>query len=450
MYVNHKTKKVQLTCPSRPNVGEEIHPTDQMPHYRGCMSSLVRYIERHNDLHSKLLQLIQIQNFSADMGKSKRNSALTIELHQNLETNVLDSTHIVMTTLGTSGSKTLERINNFSVIVVDEAAQSCEPSMLPALQLGSQHCVLVGDPQQLPATIFSMSGRSTKYDRSLFQRLEEAGHHVYMLNTQYRMNPMISSFPRRIFYDGSLVDGPNVTKPDYGSDLTIAMRANFRQFQPLTVFDIDSKEERDGTSLYNKTEAHLALHLFTALRETAQIKSRVAIITPYQQQVAYLRRIFQDKFGLSYPKFVDVSTVDAFQGKESSIVILSCVRASAEGGGIGFLSDVQRMNVALTRAKHFLFVLARCESIVVNPYWRDFIDNAREQGAVLRIAPRRTNHHNGGVGRGSNGPPMTSRGGRGGRAGGRDSKRGNGNDLYIFPDLRYIQAPPPSRHLQHF
>jgi senataxin len=234
MYVNHTTKKVQLTCPPRPNDGEELYPTDQMPHYRGCMSSLVKYIERHNDLHSKLLQLIQVQNVSAEIAGSKR-SLLTAELHQNLETSVLDSTHIVMTTLGSSGSRTLEGVNQFSVIVVDEAAQSCEPSMLPALQLGSNHCVLVGDPQQLPATIFSMSGRSTKYDRSLFQRLEEAGHHVYMLNTQYRMHPMISSFPRRIFYDGSLVDGPNVTKPDYGSDLKMAIRAHFRHFQVCAV-----------------------------------------------------------------------------------------------------------------------------------------------------------------------------------------------------------------------
>ena len=230
LYVNHKTKKVQLTCPPKPEANAEQCPTDQMPHYRGCMSSLVKYIERYNDLHSKLLQLIQVQNTAKELKTSNRNQ-LTVELNQVLETSILDSTHIVMTTLGSAGSRTLEETNKFSVIVIDEAAQSCEPSMLPALQLGSSHCVLVGDPQQLPATIFSMSGRETKYDRSLFQRLEEAGHSVYMLNIQYRMNPKISSFPRRIFYDGSLEDGPNVKKPDFGGDLTRLVRANFRHFQ---------------------------------------------------------------------------------------------------------------------------------------------------------------------------------------------------------------------------
>lgn len=230
IYVNHKTKKVQLTCPPKPIDGEELYPTDQMPHYRSCMSSLVKYIERHSDLHFKLLQYIQIQNTASSINNSNR-ARLTAELNQNIETNVLDSTHIVMTTLGSSGSKTLDNASKFSVIVIDEAAQCSEPAMLPALKLGSSHCVLVGDPQQLPATIFSMSGRETKYDRSLFQRLQDAGHHVYMLNIQYRMHPQISDFPRRIFYAGSLKDGPNVCKPNYGEELNKAIRGNFRHFQ---------------------------------------------------------------------------------------------------------------------------------------------------------------------------------------------------------------------------
>ena len=79
------------------------------------------------------------------------------------------------------------------------------------------------------------------------------------------------------------------------------------------------------------------------------------------------------------------STVDAFQGRESCIVIYSCVRAGGKGSGIGFLSDVQRMNVALTRAKHFLFVIARRRSIMVNPYWRDLISYARDKNAIIQV-----------------------------------------------------------------
>ncbi len=149
--------------------------------------------------------------------------------------------------------------------------------------------------------------------------------------------------------------------------------------------------------------------------------------------------MFQDSFGLSYTKFVDISTIDSFQGKESAIVILSCVRASPEGGGIGFLSDVQRMNVALTRAKHFLFVIARCESIIVNPYWRDFVRTAREQGAILKVTPNKENHN-----RNNNSSNGRGRGGRGGRG----FSRGNGKGNEMFPDLRNVSPVQPARH-QH-
>jgi senataxin len=179
----------------------------------------------------------------------------------------------------------------------------------------------------------------------------------------------------------------------------------------LTVLDLDSSEEREGTNLSNIDEARLALHLFCSLEhETNGIskKSKVAIITPYMQQVFVIKRLFEDRYGLSYNRMVDISTIDAFQGKEANIVILSCVRAASRSVGIGFLSDVQRMNVALTRAKHFLFVIARCRTILVNPYWRDFVAHARKQQAILRIVPRKNNQNMGRMmGRKNNGSSAT-------------------------------------------
>jgi senataxin len=117
-------------------------------------------------------------------------------------------------------------------------------------------------------------------------------------------------------------------------------------FQPFTVLDLDSKEERGGTSLSNSAEAHLAVHLYALLRDISKglsTKSRVAVITPYSQQANTLKRYFGDFLGRSYDRFVEVSTVDAFQGREANIVIFSAVRA-AGSHGIGFLSDVRRMN----------------------------------------------------------------------------------------------------------
>ena len=134
-------------------------------------------------------------------------------------------------------------------------------------------------------------------------------------------------------------------------------------------------------------EARFALHLYESLANNtnyATTKSRIAIITPYSQQVGLLKRTFSNKLGPNYDKAVEVNTVDAFQGREANIVIFSCVRAAGRGG-IGFLSDVRRMNVALTRSKFFLFVIARCESIIVNPYWKELVHHARDADSIIPI-----------------------------------------------------------------
>ena len=210
-FVNHKEKTTTFECPPPPEPDEKQFEATAMPEYRSYMSKIVKLVENYNSVMSKLERLSVVQ--------SGANGASPSAVRQDLETHILDSVHIVMTTLGTAGNRTLESAKNFEVVVVDEAAQSVEPSTLSALQKGSKHAILVGDPQQLPATIFNVSGRNTKYDRSLFQRLEEAGHPVYMLDQQYRMHPEISRFPRQIFYGGNLKDGPNVEAINYGNPL---------------------------------------------------------------------------------------------------------------------------------------------------------------------------------------------------------------------------------------
>ena len=158
-------------------------------------------------------------------------------------------------------------------------------------------------------------------------------------------------------------------------------------FRPFTILNLDSREEKVGTSLSNPSEARLAVFLIEQLKQFSRglsTKSRIAVITPYAQQSRLLQQTFADTLGQGYDKFVEVNTVDAYQGREANIVIFSAVRASGSSG-IGFLSDVRRMNVALTRAKHFLFVIARVASIVQNPYWRDLVEHARETKAVVHV-----------------------------------------------------------------
>mmetsp|Transcript_15732 Transcript_15732/g.23157 ORF Transcript_15732/g.23157 Transcript_15732/m.23157 type:complete len:1124 (-) Transcript_15732:204-3575(-) len=378
-FVNHKEKTTTYECPPPPEPSETQFEATAMPEYRSYVSRIVKLYENQNSITTKLER--------CKITKAALLGGSNMQIRLQLETHILDTVHIVMTTLGTAGNRVLEGAQKFEVVVVDEAAQSVEPSTLSALQLGSNHAILVGDPQQLPATIFNVSGRNTKYDRSLFQRLEEAGHQVFMLNQQYRMNPKISHFPREIFYGGDLKDGLNVLQSNYGDPLHTKVLSAVPAFQPFTVLDLDSKEERGGSSYANSTEAKFAVHLFCQLRDLTNglsTASRVAVITPYSQQAGLLRSVFHNVLGPQYANYVEINTVDAFQGREANIVIFSCVRA-AGSHGIGFLSDVRRMNVALTRAKHFLLVIARCNSIVVNPYWRDLVSHAKENNAVVKV-----------------------------------------------------------------
>ena len=103
--------------------------------------------------------------------------------------------------------------------------------------------------------------------------------------------------------------------------------------------------------------------------------------------------MFLERYGEQYRGMVDISTVDAFQGKEAGIVIFSCVRGASKGVGIGFLSDVKRMNVALTRAKYYMFIITRCRTILVNPYWRDLVSHARKQQAIFKVLSTNARSH---------------------------------------------------------
>jgi senataxin len=381
-FVNHKLQQTTYDIPPPPDPGETTFPATSMPEHKVFVSRIIKLFESHSSIKTSLDRYTIVKG-------GFENGARPQDVRMGLETHVLNTVHMVMTTLGTAGSRILEAVDKFEVVVIDEAAQSVEPASLSALQLGSRHAVLVGDPQQLPATIFNLSGRNKKYDRSLFQRLEEAGQPVYLLNEQYRMHPEISHFPRNIFYGGALLDGPNVTTPDYGNPLRQIVCTRFPRFRPFTVLDLDSREERDGTSLANSSEARLAVFLYQQLQQLSGIanlskQTKVAVISPYAQQKKLLARYFEEFLGPQYQSLVEVNTVDAFQGREANIVIFSAVRA-AGSSGVGFLADVRRMNVALTRAKFFLFVIARCQSIVVNPYWNDLVEHARETQAVIRV-----------------------------------------------------------------
>lgn len=283
--------------------------------------------------------------------------------------------------------------------------------MLIALRRGCHQCIMVGDQQQLPATVVSAYARAARYDRSLFQRLIETGHPYIMLDTQYRMCPAISTFPSRIFYKDQLKNGENVMKPSYLPPfLSASSRAPTpdgsspyasANFRPFMFLDLQSSRETVGPtgSQSNLEEVRLCVALIMALvaaGEQANCASigSIGVISFYSDQVELLRKhVHKQNFtrrsaGKSSTCVVDdleVNTVDGFQGKENDIIIISAVRAN-DAGTIGFLSDPRRLNVGLTRARKGLFVIGHAVTLRNNGLWRKLIEHAEAEKVKVPVA----------------------------------------------------------------
>lgn len=358
---------------------------DSLPEFQYYSYELTQLVEKVEKLHSQYLRLTSNH---ADIDRSA------------FETSAIDNAHIVFTTLNSAGHPSLE-FTRFEVTLIDEAAQCVEPSVLIALRRGCRKCVMVGDPLQLPATIFSDIARQASYDRSLLERLMSNGHSFVMLDIQYRMDPAISAFPSSAFYSGLLQDGENVKSinylPLFQQDKKIRSEQLRGQVPPLVFFDL--KVSRDivttsgNLSRSNPEEAKFCVNLMRFLIDYSKCWNcklgQVGIITPYSEQVIEIRRAFQrsklfpqDLKSSEYD--IEMNTVDAFQGREKDIVIISTVRSNDQGS-IGFVSDKRRMNVALTRAKFGLFIIGNAETLKNNDRWCDLIQYCNKERLLWRI-----------------------------------------------------------------
>ena len=293
---------------------------------------------------------------------------------------VLDEAHVLCATLSGSGHEMFQNLNiEFETVVVDEAAQCVEMSALIPLKYGCAKCILVGDPKQLPPTVFSKEAARFQYEQSLFARMaNNSPHDVHLLDVQYRMHPEISAFPSSVFYDGRLLDGDDMAKlrrRPWHADALLG---------PYRFFDVQGQHQTSkGHSLINVAEVEAAMQLYDRLASgygsKFELKGKVGIITPYKSQLRELRDRFSRRYGVTIKDIVEFNTTDAFQGRESEVIIFSCVRASP-AGGIGFLQDIRRMNVGLTRAKSSLWVLGNSSSLMRGQFWRMLVEDSRSRG----------------------------------------------------------------------
>lgn len=296
---------------------------------------------------------------------------------RRVQQEILNGAHVICATLSGSGHEMFQGLNiEFETVVIDEAAQSIELSALIPLKYGCSKCILVGDPKQLPPTVLSREAARFQYEQSLFVRMQaNSPNDVHLLDTQYRMHPEISIFPSNTFYDAKLLDGPGMAK------LRTRPWHQSKVLGPYRFFDVQGTQQSAprGHSLINIAEIEVALKLFERLITDCKgydFKGKIGIITPYKSQLRELRSRFAQKYGDSVLTTVDFNTTDAFQGRESEVIIFSCVRASFSGG-IGFLSDIRRMNVGITRAKSSLWVLGNSQSLMRGEFWGGLIQDAK-------------------------------------------------------------------------
>lgn len=319
-------------------------------------------------------------------GKVRRLRDEVFALKTKLTEAVLSRASIIACTLSKAGSGPFNSLKRgFDALIIDEAAQAVELSTLVPLRERVARVVLVGDPKQLPATVKSVVAARARYDRSLFERIADSGVAPSMLRVQYRMHPFLREFPSKRFYNGLLTDGPSVMER---VQRTCSRVYASTCFQPFLLYDLpNSREEEVNGSKWNRGEAQFCVQLcetmFSLCADVRMHKWSVGFVSPYREQVNAIRReLARSSSPFSSTLSVEVNTVDGFQGREKDVIIFSCVRSS-QRGGIGFLRDIRRLNVAITRARFCLFVVGDVRTLVRDETWHALVRSARERKLVI-------------------------------------------------------------------
>eukprot|EP00730_Choanoeca_flexa_P018671 TRINITY_DN9090_c0_g1_i1.p1 TRINITY_DN9090_c0_g1~~TRINITY_DN9090_c0_g1_i1.p1 ORF type:complete len:1018 (+),score=309.09 TRINITY_DN9090_c0_g1_i1:46-3054(+) len=283
----------------------------------------------------------------------------------------LQSTRVVGVTCAASTFTCLEDLE-FAVIILDECCQMTEPNaLLPVARFKCRQLMLVGDPKQLQPTV---SGGEAAHDQgleqTLFSRLSRMGVAPIMLRTQYRCHPAISRISNAMFYEQQLRDGVDAAK-----------RPALVALPPLAMFDVAiGREERDRYGSYrNNHEACFVVGLLDYLIEHGIEPVDIGVICLYKAQAQLVQSKLKGPHGPSDCRGLQISTVDAFQGGERKVMVLSCVRTA----GVGFIDNPQRVNVALTRAKHHLLIVGKYGSLSKSELWKRVLTFCQQDKSII-------------------------------------------------------------------
>ena len=320
--------------------------------------------------------------------KLERLKARATELEIRINAELFGEARVIAATLVGSASRLLEGMK-FSTLFIDEAAQALEAACwIPMRRVG--RVILAGDHCQLPPPVKNMMALKAGLGKTLMERIvENKPECVSLLQVQYRMNDAIMHFSSEWFYGGKVKTAEAVRQRhgilDY--DIPIEWRSMTPEVRDATSADTSETpedapapggEEFVGESYgrINHSEAEETLKVleeyFTKIGKQRILDEQidVGVISPYRAQVQYLRRLIKKReFFKPYRRLITVNTVDGFQGQERDIILISMVRSNAEGQ-IGFLRDLRRMNVAITRARMKLIILGDAATLTRHPFYK--------------------------------------------------------------------------------
>ncbi|OHT04991.1 Regulator of nonsense transcripts 1 [Tritrichomonas foetus] len=300
-----------------------------------------------------------------------RENELFEKLKTRLEKEIIQKADVVCCTCDTAGSRKFDGLS-FPVVIIDESTQAVEPKILIPILHHSKQVVLVGDHCQLGPNVMCRKVEQAGFSRSIVQRLMQLGMKPVRLVTQYRMHPALAEFPSNYFYEGILENGVSA------KDRTPS-RTKFPFPQPgvpMFFFNSTGAEESSdsGTSFINRQETFLVSQIISKLCKAGVSPKQIGVITPYAGQRCYIGQFLAaaGDLPIDYYRYIEVASVDSFQGGERDYIILSCVRSN-ERGYIGFLKDRRRMNVSLTRAKMGLMIIGSAQALSSNKMWFDLL-----------------------------------------------------------------------------
>lgn len=337
------------------------------------------------------------ENYHQKMDRLKSRAA-EIELRINAE--LFGEARVIACTLVGSAHHLLEGMK-FGTLFIDEAAQALEAACWIPMRRASR-VILAGDHCQLPPTVKSIAALRAGLGKTLMERIAENKPEVVtLLKIQYRMNDEIMRFSSDWFYGGKVESAPQIkyrSVLDYDHPITWIDTSN--EENQITIEGEDSPEDSASTSSsasasnqnsdlnfkeqfvgesfgrINKAEAELTLltlaEYFTKISKRRVLEERidVGIISPYRAQVQYLKKLIKKyEFFKPYRRLISVNTVDGFQGQERDVILISLVRSNDEGQ-IGFLKDLRRMNVAMTRARMKLIILGNKDTMTKHPFYK--------------------------------------------------------------------------------